>query len=74
MAQHNYLSREKMTRDNRILLAVPEVCDTLNISRSTCYQLIQAGHLKPVRIGKKGIRIHRAEVERFAAEGLGPSN
>jgi excisionase family DNA binding protein len=38
------------------------------ISRSTLYRLIQAGHIRPVKIGRR-LMIPASEIERLAVEG-----
>jgi excisionase family DNA binding protein len=47
-------------------LTVPEVAEELRIPRSRAYELIARGELPGgVRIGKRSIRVNRAELERF---------
>ena len=53
-----------------MLLTVKEACEILRISRSHLWQLTRSGKIKEVRIGKRGIRIPEAEIERFISEGL----
>jgi excisionase family DNA binding protein len=53
----------------RTWLTVPEAADELHIPRTRAYDLIQRGELPgAVRIGKRSIRINRAELERFLLE------
>lgn len=53
------------------LIRLVEACGHLAVSRSTLYELIRAGRLRTVRVGKRGVRIPRVELERFVADGLG---
>jgi excisionase family DNA binding protein len=53
---------------NREWLMVPEVAEELHIPRSRAYDLIAAGDLPAVRIGKRSIRVNRRELERFLLE------
>lgn len=48
------------------LLRIDEACTTLNISRSSLYNLIAAGRLKVVHIGRS-VRIPAAELNAFVA-------
>ncbi|MDQ5830273.1 MAG: helix-turn-helix domain-containing protein [Actinomycetota bacterium] len=52
----------------RAWLTVPEAAEELRIPRTRCYELIQRGELPAVRIGERGIRVNRAELERFLLE------
>ncbi|MGI8830045.1 MAG: helix-turn-helix domain-containing protein [Candidatus Limnocylindria bacterium] len=53
----------------RRLLTVKDAAAELSIGRSTLYELIAAGELRPVRIGR-ALRIPTSELDRFVAERL----
>jgi excisionase family DNA binding protein len=48
--------------DPRLLLRIPEAAARLGLGRSTVYELIQAGELPVVRIGKS-VRIPSSRLE-----------
>jgi excisionase family DNA binding protein len=50
------------TEDCRLLLRIPEAAARLGVGRSTVYELIQAGQLPAVRIGK-AVRIPASRLE-----------
>lgn len=52
------------------LLRIPEAAAELSIGRSRLYELIQAGELRAVKIGSRGVRIPDVELDRFVAERL----
>jgi excisionase family DNA binding protein len=41
-----------MSDEERLLLRIPEAAQRLGLGRSTVYQLIAAGHLPIIRIGR----------------------
>jgi excisionase family DNA binding protein len=45
-----------------LLLRIPEVALVLGVSRGTVYNMISAGDLATVTVGKSGIRIARTEI------------
>lgn len=53
----------------RAAYTVAQCCHAVGLSRTTFYCLIRAELIRPVRIGKRGIRIPASEIERFLAEG-----
>ena len=55
------------TVPEKLLLRVSEVAEALGISRSHCYELIQAGKLPTIRLGAS-VRIPRAWLTRFVEE------
>lgn len=55
------------------LLRIPEAAAELSIGRSRLYELIQAGELRAVKIGSRGVRIPDAELDRFVAERMSES-
>ena len=50
----------------RLLLTIPQASTMLNIGRSTIYELIWAGQLTPVRLGRS-VRFRRTDLEHFVA-------
>ena len=54
----------------RLLLRVAEAAEMLAISRSSLYQLMSAGEVRTVRLGRT-LRIPRRELERLAEAGPG---
>ena len=50
-----------------MLLRIPEVAAELRLGRSSVYQLIQAGELPVVRIGR-AVRVSRADLEAWVDE------
>ena len=51
----------------RMLFDIPETGQELRVGRTTVYELIKTGELRPIRIGKRTL-IPREELERFIAE------
>jgi len=49
------------------LLTLPELLDTLQISRATAYRQMQRGKLRSIKIGGC-LRFRPADVERFVME------
>jgi len=47
------------------MLTVKEVMAFLKVSRSKIYRLIDAGALKPYKIGERGTRFKRSDVEAY---------
>lgn len=47
------------------LFTIKEVCQLLRISRPTVYELIKAGRIKRVYVGKASPRITRESLERY---------
>lgn len=56
--------------EEKLLLRVDEAAKLLSISRSLLYELLAAGNIKVVRIGR-AVRIPRAELDRWLNEQLG---
>lgn len=54
----------------KTLLNIPETCEKLRIGRTRLYQILNAGQIKAVRIGKKTL-IPVASIEEFI-NGLSP--
>ncbi len=52
------------------LLKIPEAAAELSIGRSRLYELLQAGEIKAVKIGSRGVRVPSSEIDRFIAERL----
>jgi len=53
-----------------LLLSIPDAGRTLGVGRSSAYELIRAGKLRVVHIGRRAL-VPRAEVERLYAELTG---
>lgn len=53
-------------------LTVSEVADVLAISRSSAYELVRTGRIRRIP-DLRCIRVARAEVDRFCAEGVTPT-
>lgn len=51
----------------KLLLTVSQAAETLGVSRSHLYNLIQQGHLPTIRLGCS-VRIPRAWLERYIEE------
>ncbi len=54
-----------MTQD-KLLLTTEETCETLSIGRTRLYELMRAGEIVPVRIGRC-LRFRSVDLERFVA-------
>lgn len=52
------------TRTPELLLKITDAADVLSIGRSTVYELIAAGHLETVHIGR-AVRVTTASIEAF---------
>jgi excisionase family DNA binding protein len=52
-------------------LTLFEAADELKISERSLRSLIAAGEVRAVRLGKRIVRIPRAEIERLASGGCG---
>jgi len=50
----------------KVLLRIDEAADALSISRSTAYELIRAGAIRSVHIGR-ALRVPFSELEAFAS-------
>lgn len=50
----------------RLLHPIPAAAEVLGISRTTVYELISTGALKPVKIGRRTF-ISQEELERYVA-------
>ena len=57
-----------LTDKRRKYLTVREVAEYLNIGRSSAYELISDGKLRAKKFGKKNVRIHVSELERYERE------
>ncbi len=51
---------------DQLLLTITQASFMLNIGRSTIYELIWAGQLAPVRLGRS-VRFRRTDLEHFVA-------
>lgn len=52
-----------------LMLKPPEAADLLNVGRDKIYELVHAGELKAIRLGRS-IRIPKEEIQRFIASKL----
>lgn len=52
------------------LLTIPQACHQLQVARTQLYGFCKTGALRPVTIGKRGVRIPRCEIERFIVERM----
>ncbi len=50
-----------MTNDDLLLLKIPEAAERLSLSRSTIYEMISAGQLPVIHVGR-AVRIPAAEL------------
>ncbi len=59
----------------KVLLTIPECADRLSLGRSKIYQLMQAGELRAVRIGR-AVRVSVREVDAYAErlQGIGAAS
>lgn len=51
-----------------MLLTIKQACERLAIGRSHLWCLVRSGKIRTVRIGKRGVRIEKAEIDRFITE------
>ena len=55
--------------NQRLLLSIQDVAESLHVARSTIYKLIEAGEFpKPIKLGKKSIRWRPSAVEAYIAK------
>lgn len=57
----------------KMLIKIADAADQLSLSRSKVYELIAAGEIAVVKIGKSA-RIERTELERFVARMRGEAH
>lgn len=50
-----------------LLYRVPDACAAIGVGKSRLYELVNAGRIRPVKIGRSTL-IPRTELERFTAE------
>ena len=53
-----------MFKNIKDILSVGELCDVLNIGKTTAYRLLREGEIKAVRIGRI-YKIPKANIEKF---------
>lgn len=54
-----------MSQGEERLLSLPEVAGVLGISRSAAYLLAQKGRLPYIRISRRALRVHPADLKAF---------
>ena len=59
-----HVERPPTTDVDQLLLTITQASTILNIGRSTIYELIWAGQLTPVRLGRS-VRFRRTDLEDF---------
>ncbi|MGK2886925.1 MAG: helix-turn-helix domain-containing protein [Rhodococcus sp. (in: high G+C Gram-positive bacteria)] len=70
MTTHTALRPEPTDSKTRpLLVSIKQASAMLSISRSVIYQLMDAGHLTPIRIGRS-VRLPVEQLERFVADRL----
>jgi excisionase family DNA binding protein len=57
-------------RPERLLYRVEEAAEAMGVSRTTVYELVWAGELATVKIGKRGQRIPVDEIRRWISENV----
>jgi len=60
------------TRDDRILVSIPDACRLLGVGRSTVYELLGSGSLDGVKLRKRRLVV-RSSISRFVASIGGPA-
>lgn len=50
---------------DKLLYSINKAAQKLDVGRTTMYELINGQRLHVVRIGKRGLRVAHAELERF---------
>ena len=70
MATHSVCLQDAVTTD-ALLYRLETAARMLGTSKRNLYRIIDDGGLRVIRIGRRGVRIHRAELERFALSGMG---
>jgi excisionase family DNA binding protein len=51
-------------------MTLPEAASALAISTSSVRRLIHDGHLRPIKLGRRTVRVSKASVERLARTGV----
>ncbi len=62
-------SRTNETTTRALLVSIKQASEMLSISRSVIYQLMDAGQLTPIRIGRS-VRLPVEQLEQFVADRL----
>ena len=63
-----------VTEFNERLHTVTETCDTLRIKPTKCWQLIKAGSLEAVRLGRRSTRVKGSSIDRLIRNGYEESH
>ena len=61
-------------RPERLLYRIEEAAEAMGVGRSTVYEMVWAGELNTVRIGKRGQRVPVEEIKRWIAEQQGEND
>lgn len=72
-APTQFPSRPDETTTRALLVSIKQASEMLSISRSVIYQLIDAGQLTPIRIGRS-VRLPIEQLEQFVANRLAQPN
>ena len=54
-----------------VFLRPDEAAKLLSVSRAKAYALIASGELPCIRLGKRGVRVPRAAIEKLVADAMG---
>lgn len=64
------MTSENLTSLADKLLTVEESMSALQVGRTKLYELINGGHLKVVKFGKRTTRVHASSIEKLIANGI----
>ena len=64
----NGMSVEKS--EPAVMLSFPAAAGLMSVSKTVLYELVRCGRIRVVRIGVRGRRVPRTEIDRFARENL----
>jgi len=48
-----------------VMFSFPEAARLMGVGKTALYDLVRAGQIRAVKIGKRGRRVPRAEIERY---------
>jgi excisionase family DNA binding protein len=55
---------------NHVLATVREACQRMRVGRTLFNELMRSGQIRTIRVGKRGIRVPLAEIDRYVDERL----